>query len=346
MLNLTANIKIGGRVFTSVASVKITTSIEDFMDTATLVLPQVERGQVKEGDEVSIELGYEDVCVNYEFFGKVNEISPASPYEIRCLDPFNDLRRQYLTHNFNRQKIIKILNHLLRNTGYSADIGLISEGRTAKLYAAVKDSWGKTLPMSIRKAIKNLAQENGFYCFFVNRRLRFLDRNIDIIMPGAIPLFREGNAILEHSLLFSEGNEILDVTVYSDSPGGIPLNGTYRHPKVKNSKIKKTFDVSGFGSDGDCKKRAKEISEQLNAPGYRGDFKTFGHPFVRAGQFCGIKMKGQEKPTIQAVRKTEVTFDTAGYRRVITPFATEKDVIKSAFPYVFKELEYFKRVAA
>lgn len=347
MLNLTANIKIGGRVFTSVASVKITTSIEDFMDTATLVLPQVERGEVKEGDEVSVELGYEGVCRNYEFFGKVNDISPASPYEIRCLDPFNDLRRQKMLRIFYKEPIRKILTQLLKDSGYSlGEVSAIAGARRVNLNSTTWTMKG-THPMSKRKAIRNLALDNGFFCYFKDRRLFFLDRNVDAILPGdAYPLYQQGINIIENSLLYNEGNTIKKVTVYSDSPGGIPLSSTYISPKVKDSSIEKSFDVSGLNSDGDCYVRAKEISDRLNSPGYTGDLKTFGHPFVRSGQFCGIQMKGQEYPVIQAVKKTEVTFDNGGYRRTVTPSSTPADVFN--INKIFRQLktfDYFGRSA-
>lgn len=344
MLNLTANIKIGGRVFTSVASVKITTSIEDFMDTATLVLPQVERGEVKEGDEVSVELGYGGVCSNYEFFGSVNEISPASPYEIRCLDPFNDLRKKYLLRSFYRQKVSKIVSELLRGTGYSAEVGLIGGNRILNLYAVTNDGF-KNLPMTVRKAFQRLAIDHGFICYFENRKLRMLDRKIESV-TSKIPLFVEGDSIIENSLLYNQGNTVKKVTVFSESKGGIPLRGSWISKKVTNSAIEKKFDISGFSSDGDCIRRAKEISDQLNAPGYTGDFKTFGHPFVRAGQFCAIKMKKQEEPIIQAVKKTDVTFDNGGYRRSITPSSLAEDVFSDSPLFSFESLNYFGRMAS
>ena len=346
MLNLTAKIKIGGRVFTSVASVKITTSVEDFMDTATLVLPQVERGQVKENDEVSIELGYENVCMNYEFFGKVSEISPASPYEIRCLDPFNELRRKYLQRNFESQPIHKILLSLLKDTGYSLDVSPLSAARkrNVKLSAVTFDGY-KNLPMTVRKAIAKLATDHGYFAYFEGRRLVFNDRNLPLIF-SKVPLYKESENIIENSLLYHEGETVKKVTVYSDSKGGIPLRGSWISQKVKNSTIEKKFDVSGFSSDGDCIRRAKELSDQLNAPGYTGDLKTFGYPFVRAGQLCAIQMKTEKQPTIQAVKGTEVSFDSGGYRRRITPTSTTNDVYSSNPFFSFQSLNYFGRVAS
>lgn len=344
MLNLTAKVTIGGRLFTSVASIKITTSIEDFMDSATLVLPQIERGQVKEGDEVSVELGYENLCMNFEFFGKVNEISPASPYEIRCLDPFNDLRKKYLLRSFFRQKVSKIVPELLRGTGYSADVSLIGGNRILNLYAVTNDGY-KNLPMTVRKAFQRLAIDHGFICFFEGRRLKVLDRKIEAV-SSEIPLYQEGESIIENSLLYNQGNTIKKVTVFSESKGGIPLRGAWVSQKVKDSVLEKTFDISGFSSDGDCIRRAKEISDQLNAPGYTGDFKTFGYPYVRAGQFCAVQMKKEQVPTIQAVMKTEVTFDSGGYRRIITPSSISNDVMESSLIFRFKKLNYFDRVAA
>lgn len=344
MLNLTAKVTINGRVFTAVSSIKVTTSIEDFMDTATLIMPQYERGTFKEGDEVNIQLGYEDLDQQPEFFGKINEIAPASPYEIRCLDPFNELRKKYLLRSFFRQKVSKIIPELLRGTGYSAEISAIGGNRIVTLYAVTNDGF-KNLPMTVRKAIQRLAIDHGFICYFEGRRLRVLDRKIEAV-TSQIPLYVQGESIIENSLLYNEGNTVKKVTVFSESKGGIPLRGSWVNKKVKDSSIEKTFDISGFSSDGDCIRRAKEISDQLNAPGYTGDFKTFGYPFVRAGQFCAIKMKNEEQPTIQAVKKTEMTFDSGGFRRIITPSSVANDVIANSGLFRFKKLDYFNRVAA
>lgn len=349
MLNLTAKVTINGRIFTAVSSIKVTTSVEDFMDTATLVMPQYERGTFKEGDEVNILLGYEDLDLQSEFFGNINEISPASPYEIRCLDPFNELRKKYLLRSFYHQKVSKIAQELLRGTGYSLDSSLdpsvlIGLNRIITLYAVTNDGY-KNLPMTVRKAFQRLAIDNGYICYFEGRRLKLLDRKIESA-TSQIPLFVQGESIIENSLLYNQGNTVKKVTVFSESKGGIPLRGSWVNNKVKDSSIEKNFDVSGFSSDGDCIRRAKEISDQLNAPGYTGDFKTFGYPFVRAGQFCAIKMKNQEAPTIQAVKKTEMTFDSGGFRRIITPSSIANDVMPSNPLFRYKKLNYFNMVAA
>lgn len=347
MLNLTANIKIGGRVFTSVASVKITTSIEDYLDTATLILPKFERGAIKEEDEVEIVLGYEGVCSNYEFFGKVSEISPAPPYEVRCLDPFRDLRRTSLRRGFANTTFSNILKDILSGTDYSlGEVSAVAGSRRINFSNIIRDSYTKPYNMTKRNAIKKLASEHGFFAYFKNRRLYFLHRSSEAVLSGdAFPLFEERVNIIENSLLYHEGDTIKKVTVYSDSPGGIRLEGSYINPKIKNSTIEKKLDVSGFNSDGDCIRRAKEISDQLNAPGYTGDLKTFGHPFVRAGQFCGIKMAEEVAPVIQIVKKTDVTFDQGGYRRVVTPMTTPKDVFDlNKAAKQLKQFNYWGRI--
>lgn len=347
MLNLTAKITIGGRIFTSVASAKITTSLDDYLDTATLILPKFERGAIKEDDEVEITLGYEDVCNNYEFFGRVAEISPAPPYEIRCLDPFRDLRRTSLRRGFIRTPIVNILKEILSGTGYSlGEVSPVAGSQKINFSNIVRDSYSKPYNITKRKAIQNLATDYGFFAYFKNRRLYFLHRSSEAVLAGdAFPLFEERVNIIENSLLYHEGNTIKKVTVYSDSPGGIRLESSYIDPKIKTSTIEKKIDVSGFSNEADCFRRAKELSLQLNAPGYTGDLKTFGHPFVRAGQFCGIKMAEQKFPVIQIVRKTEVTFDQGGYRRIVTPMTTPNDVFDiNKIAKQLKEFNYWGRV--
>ncbi|MBN8220683.1 MAG: hypothetical protein J0L53_07145 [Spirochaetes bacterium] len=346
MLNLTAKIKIGGGLFNRVGSVKITTSVDDFMDTATLVLPRGYAELVKEGAEVEIILGYVDKAENYEFFGHVAEVCPSPPYEIRCYCPFNYLRKFKVERWFRPQPAYKIVEHLLKGTGYSPHRGILEEiaKKKDKLYAIAWDGY-KNVSVTVRKAIAKLAMENGYFAYFVGRKLHFRDR-LTAAGLSRMPLFTEGLDIIDHSLLYHQGNTVRKVTVISDTAKqGRPTKGVFIDRKVKDSTLEKEFVVSGLDDDNSCASRAKEISEQLNAPGYTGDFKTFGAPFVRAGQLCAIKMRGEKSATIQAVRKTEVTFDGGGYRRIITPLATTKDVYSASALLFTESLDYFKRRA-
>lgn len=325
MLNLIAEVKIGGRIFREVGSVKVTTSIDEFMDTATLIIPQSQRGEIKEDDEVEIRLGYEDISKNLEFSGFVKEISPSSPYEIRCVDPFVKLRRKRMPRGFHNERIDKVFKTLLSGTGFTARLSPYSANRKNGISLGMTGYLGLT--RTVHKAIKDLAREQGYFAYFEGKVLHFLPRSSDAVFAWkGFPLFEQGENIIEHSLLYHEGNTIKRTHVYSQSETGIPTHSYYENNQVKGSELEKSYDVSGLTHDNDCYNRAKELSLQLNAPGYTGDLKSFGYPYVRAGQFCGIQMKGQKKPVIQVVSKTDVSFDSGGFRRTVTPTSAPKDV--------------------
>lgn len=348
MYNLIAKVTVGGKVFTNVGSVKITSSVEDFMSTATLIVPQVERGSIQIGDEVNVELGYEGFGLNQEFYGKVREISPASPYEIRCADPFQDLRRVLLQRSFIRQPIDKILKTMLTPLGYTVDCDPLAGLKKSQVSLSniVTDSYTKPYMITIAKAIQNLALKEGYFAFFGGKRLHFRKRDSELIglltKSNTAALYQYGKNVIENSLLYNEGNSIHKVTVYSQSPGGIYLKGSAENKKAKG-KQERAYDFSGFGSDPQCSSRARELIQELNSPGYRGDFKTFGYPYVRAGQFCGLQMEGQKSPVIQVIKKCDVTFDSGGFRRVITPMSTPKEVYD--LNKVSKALEEFNPFA-
>ncbi len=333
MYSLIAKITIAGNPYREVGSVKIKTSIDDHMDTATLIMPQIYRKDIKKNDEVIIELGYEEYGLNAEFYGKVTEVSPQSPNEIHCADLFYDLRQKYVTGQirYSQKTIYEILRHILRGTvAEDAIISRVAKLRRIDFTACHFTSLGKPFNMTIRAAVQKLANDHGFLAYFSRKKLYFIHHSEAVIAGDAYPEYAEGVNIIESNLQFGAGNVVKKVTVCSEHKVGSYVQASHYLLKglaYKNAPgEERVYYVDGLGDGNACYSRAKELFIQLNSGGYNGNFKTFGHPYVRAGQYCSIKMK-DEKPTVQTIRQTEVTFDTSGFRRDIIPVPVPQAIV-------------------
>lgn len=97
MFELDVKITIGNYIFTHVNDVRIESSRKSLLDTAVIKLPRKYKNNiitsvVKEGDTVSIQLGYNGK-LSTEFAGKVLKIGCNTPVEIQCEDNMYSLKR-------------------------------------------------------------------------------------------------------------------------------------------------------------------------------------------------------------------------------------------------------------
>lgn len=350
MLSLIAKVKLAGAVYERVASVKIVTSLDEFMDTATLIVPQADRKKYKKGDEVEIQLGYDRYGLNGEFFGTITEISQQPPFEIKCADQFYQLRQGNVHNTYSNQTIDFILRDSLKGSGVTA---IISEKAKAQKLASFI-TWGKnnnneTFNLTRRAVVQKLANDYGYCAYFYGKRLHFLHRT-EMVMPGATyPLYEEGKSIISNTLLYGEPDAIKQIKVVSEHRVGSYVYGVYPYSyQIRNrTGEQRAYYVDGLGDGPACTSRAEELYKQLTATGFYGELRTFGHPYVRAGMFCGIKLNSVPQPTIQAIRKTEVTFDRGGFRRLIIPMSVPRDVIdKNELMRRVAAVNYLLRVGA
>lgn len=93
--HLTAQIKVGKYKVNYANSVEIMSSSKELGDHCTITLPNM-RGQLertfKTGDPVEVQLGY-DGNNRVEFVGYVTEVSPKTPFSLKCEDMVYKLKR-------------------------------------------------------------------------------------------------------------------------------------------------------------------------------------------------------------------------------------------------------------
>ena len=131
MLRLVSKIEIGNYAFDYVQSVNISSSFDQFTDTAKIVIPSTFRdvnknivnnnGVFKKGDKVTIKLGYYPYLTTV-FFGYVNKIVPNSPMIIECEDASWKLK-QINIPNFSQKNctLRQLITHLVGNSGIEFD---------------------------------------------------------------------------------------------------------------------------------------------------------------------------------------------------------------------------------
>ena len=96
MFTLECDIRIGNYKFTQVNSVEIESSWRQIADTAKIKIPNLKASLekvFKEGDPVSISLGYKDQYFGEEFTGFISQVKPNIPFEIHCEDYIYFLKR-------------------------------------------------------------------------------------------------------------------------------------------------------------------------------------------------------------------------------------------------------------
>ena len=114
MKYMCSRITIGDHVFDYCHSVEVTSTWQKLGDTATVEMPNVEgflEKNVRPGDEVTIELGYDDLLVT-EFTGYVVRLSPTTPVRIECADAMWKLKQETVSMSWKSVSLADVLKYI------------------------------------------------------------------------------------------------------------------------------------------------------------------------------------------------------------------------------------------
>jgi hypothetical protein len=303
VLNLTSKLVIDGTEVKGMSGAKLVSSIDACMDTATIVIAAggAKPTQFKEDQRVELYLGYGRYGLVNEFSGIVTAISPKAPVELQCADDFYLLRRETVRRDFYQKQLSDVIKQVAKGYEVVADVNAYQMKVTTSCP-------GKTARWFIAKC----AKDYGFLAFFREKKLFFVKPEYLETDEGSVAEYQEGVNMYDDHLYYHRTETVGKVTVYSESANGYLVKGSYG--KGKNEK---TVHIEGIGAS-ECWKRAKEIYDELNYQGFKGDFSSFGYPFVRCGAYCSVASNDGEKSGVFRCDKVETDFGTSGFRRVIT----------------------------
>ncbi|HNX59623.1 MAG TPA: hypothetical protein PKK43_11030, partial [Spirochaetota bacterium] len=252
MLNLTAKLQVNGTTVSGMSGAKIVSSLDAFMDTATIVIATgyAKPTDFSEGMMIDLSLGYTRYGLVNEFSGRIDSISPKVPVELSCVDEFYILRQKQVNRTYYKKSLSEIIE------------------QTATGYETVFDDAARRMKVSItcpgqsaRWFIAKCAKEYGFLSFFRDRKLYFVKPEFIETEDSPLAIYEEGVNVFGDNLYYHRTQLIDKVTVVSESEYGYLSKATYG--KGINEKV---VHIEGIGSS-ECYKRAKEIYDTLNYEG-------------------------------------------------------------------------------
>ncbi|MCL2154036.1 MAG: hypothetical protein FWH53_00070 [Leptospirales bacterium] len=301
MLSLTGKLLIDEQEI-NLSEANITTVLNPGYSEAVLTISGVSPDEFQEGQKVELFLGYERYGLNNEFSGMIESVSPKKPVELRCTDYFYELRRTRINRAFNNLTI----ENILKQVAQGFDIVTDSEAKSKKINAACYSRTARWL-------IMKLCNDYGFVSFFRDKKLHFVKQEYLETIPADEAIYEEGKNIFEDDLYYHTAQKVGKVSVYSETKNGYLIRAPYG-----DGKDEKVYTIDGLSNGEACWERAKEIYEELNYEGFKGEFKTFGYPFIHPGMYASIISETSGKSGVYRCDKVVTEFGVTGFKRTVT----------------------------
>lgn len=309
MFVLSCKITIGNYVFTHVNEVRIDSSRKDLVDTATIRLPRRYKSAtltsvIKEGDPVSIELGYDDK-LRSEFTGYVLKIGTKIPVEITCEDQMYLLKRTPAKAKIWTSTTLKdIIHHLVANANVEvpsmtlAPYYIKGKLNVAKVLESLKDQYG--LDVFFRPDGKlyvglGLYEKQSIELGSVNYNMHLNVINNEL-------QFRSADAIRIRLKMISMQTNGKHIT-YEGGDG----DGEVKTIHEYNLKLE------------DMKKLIDNRIKMFKTDRCDGQFETFGIPHCQHGMIARVYDQFfSDRKGSYFIDKVETRFGVDGFRRTIT----------------------------
>lgn len=297
--------------FTSVNEVEIESTYKRLTDTGRIVLPRnikVLNGNIndilKRGSIVEIHLGYNGE-LNLEFKGYIARVEAKIPTVIHCEDESWNLKQKTITKSFKNVKLIEIVKSIFAGKVNVIDIN-IPTLRINKVNGTA--------------VLEHLKKTYGLYAFFTYQKQS----------GNYIPVLNVGFAYdlkLSEKVVFDFQKNVIDNDLQFKLREDLRIRVKGISIFPNNSRI----EVEIGDKDGDertlhyynlTKEALKQIVskeiEKLKVDGYKGDFTSFGRPFVKHNFQAVIRDKVYaERTGTYMVDGVKTLFNTSGFRRTI-----------------------------
>lgn len=312
MYKLNARIKIESEktwFFDKITEVTLLKNQGELSDIATLTIPKKttwEDAQVcplKVGDKVTIQLGYDDVLVT-RFIGYIKKIGTKTPIKIELQDSMYLLSTYKVKAQTIKKGDIKtILSTILPSTISCKVLGAQALGNYRINY-----------PTAIE--VLNDLRKNGVKAFFK------IENEQPILYCGVLsakdsapkPVFRYGFNVIKNDTQYTKGSERkIKIKAISCMANGKRVTVE----EGDSTGEERTLYTYGL-SDWELREWAKQKLQNLKRDGMTGTFTTFGIPEVDKGDVVYLALDKNSQEECYVVNSVEVTYNTAGYRQVLT----------------------------
>lgn len=301
---LNSKISIGSFVFTFVNDLEVTSSWKELTDTAKIILPANIKldhnklsDQIKVGDKVKIELGYDD---NYDliFKGYVTSLMPKIPVEIKCEDEMWKLKQGTIKDSGRNYTITKLLQkHFSQYQTDSFDVDL------GTYYI---DN------ISGAKVLKHLQSDFGAYSFF-RKDVLTVGKQYNPETLNHVKFILDYNMIGE-DLAFKKKEDVkIKVLAISNKSNGDKIEVELGDPEGETRSLN-FYDLS----EKELRAAAEREKDRLIYDGWRGKFTAFGEPIVYHGDIVELEHnEDSDKKGRYFVDSVVYKFGLGGFRQEI-----------------------------
>jgi hypothetical protein len=333
MFVLNSEVTIGGFKFTGVNGVTIRRSMFKIAETAFISVPSISKilrhgkadssgvitgSQFKEGDEVTITLGYNG-DLNTEFKGFVKRVNTDMPLVIEC-EGYSWLLRRSTMNLFEKSISLKeLLSEIVTYVESPYKIKVVCDLDITLSNAQLSNVNGV-------EALGKIAEytDGAVTCFFIEPDTLWCDTIYSLYargngIPGAgAASYRPGyNALKENALnIRSIGDNPVSVTYCKKASAGsisMASSATNKNAKQVHKKI-----LNHISDATALAKLANEKAYSLDYTGYDGRLMGFLQPYCRPGDNAYIKdSRYPERDGSYLVEGTEVVFGIKGARRIV-----------------------------
>jgi hypothetical protein len=322
MFALCYKVTIGTKKFSGVYEVEVKRSITSLGATCSIKVPTtaalkqtdgsrlnvLTAQQIKRGDAVEVELGY-DEKYNKEFSGYVTRVNYSQPLEVECEDALFILRQKNIAKSYSNTTLDTVLKDLMEGTSIKTDTGGLKIN-ISKLILATKTGGEVTREI----ALKDILSRYGLVGYFDTTQSLFVGLRQG--KRGRTVKLRLGwNTIKDDELKYHSADEsqVKIKAIYVDKLG-------VRTEVEVGDKAGASRTV--FLTDVADKAQLKILAENELAKwkfnGYAGKITAFLQPFAEPG--CIIHLTDPQYAQRSGdyyCEGIEVKFGTSGARRKI-----------------------------
>ena len=322
MKHLCSRIKIGSIYFNIVAEIEVVSSWDSLTDTAKITIPKkllvdgkplVEgvNSVFKIGDPVQIECGY-DLQYDTIFQGYVSFIKPGVPVVIECEDAMWLFKRQTFQKAFASVTVKQLIDFMLPLIPAKFNVKYSFPNMQLGKFRIQRGATGADVFEELRKTYKiySFFREGTLFVGFANTHPEGgsdYRRNVD---------FYFNDTIISDDLTYrTKDNFFLKVLGTSIIPG----------KKGKEGRLKSAFGATGgqeiklqfYGlSQSALDKVVENEYKTFHVSGFKGDFETFGKPYVRQGDAAVLNDHLiPERSGTYEVKKVTRRYGQQGYRQ-------------------------------
>ncbi|MBR7035645.1 MAG: hypothetical protein IKI25_07835 [Bacteroidales bacterium] len=315
------NIEIGSYRLKHVESVKITRSVENLMDTATIVTPATVfnkalevQEKLKASSPVKIQLGYDD-NLKTEFEGYLKSVkTDGGSLTLECEDALYLFKGSVKNAEYKNITVKTLLQKIVLELE-SGNKELRDRHITINCQFDFSYEKFTTVNASGLEVLKKIHDEAKPNIFLKDNVLHIQPLYFDMGLPTiaynmAVNIDRDGM-----NLKYRRADERkLKVTAKGKNSAGKEISVTIGEPNGDTE----TINFPGVTTEAQLKELAQTAHDGKVYEGYEGDFTAWLVPYIEPGYSVMLKDDDDEvKNGKYYVLKVDTTFDSSGGKRII-----------------------------